>query len=64
MAEGVLSGRVDLRQAAASDVYGEELGAGFRRFWADYEQLDPEEREELARQAARQIDELRDPRQA
>ncbi|GAA1805623.1 hypothetical protein HC028_03390 [Planosporangium flavigriseum] len=60
MAEGVLSGHVDLRQAAMSDAYGDELGAAFGRFWSHYEQLDQRERDELVRQAGQQLDELLD----
>jgi hypothetical protein len=60
MAEGVLSGHVDLRQAAMSDTYGDELGSAFGRFWSHYEQLDQRERDELVRQTEVQLDELLD----
>jgi hypothetical protein len=60
MAEGVLTGHVDLRQAAMSDAYGDELGSAFGRFWSHYEQLDQQERDELVRQAEQQLDELLD----
>jgi hypothetical protein len=60
LAEGVLSGHVDLRQAAMSDTYGDELGSAFGRFWSHYEQLDQQERDELVQQTAEQLDELLD----
>jgi hypothetical protein len=60
MAEGVLNGEVDLRQAAMSDAYGDELGAAFGRFWSRYEQLDQRERDDLVRQTEEQLDELLD----
>jgi hypothetical protein len=39
MAESVLSGRTSLRQAAASDAYGQAIATGFDRFWSRYEGL-------------------------
>lgn len=60
MAEGVLDGHVDLRQAAMSDAYGDELGSAMQRFETHYEALDPDERTELVDNAERQLDEVLD----
>lgn len=60
MAEGVLRGEVDLRQAAMSDAYGPELGAAFDRFSTYYTELDQDERDQLVATAERQLDELLD----
>jgi hypothetical protein len=60
MAEGVLSGHVDLRDAAMSEAYGDELGSAFERFWSHYEQLDEQDRDELVRQTQEQLDVLLD----
>ena len=63
MAEGVLRGDLDLREAAMSDVYGPDLGAAFDRFSTYYTELDQEERDQLAATTERQLDELLDSRQ-
>ncbi|NJC69098.1 hypothetical protein HC031_05080 [Planosporangium thailandense] len=60
MAEGVLSGHLDLRRAAMSDAYGDALGSAFGRFWSHYEQLDQQERDELVRRTEDQLDALLD----
>ncbi|GII25491.1 hypothetical protein [Planosporangium mesophilum] len=60
LADGVLGGHVDLRQAAMSDAYSDELGAAFGRFWSHYEQLDQRERDELVGQTEQQLDNLLD----
>lgn len=44
MADAVLSGRVSLRQAAASDAYGQAIATGFDRFWSRYERLSESQR--------------------
>ena len=65
MADGVLRGEIDLREAAASDVYGPEIGAAFDRFSTYYSALDQSERDALIANAERQLDELLDgPRAA
>ncbi|NYT92641.1 hypothetical protein [Salinispora sp. H7-4] len=52
MAGSVLAGHTDLRQVAASDAYGDEILGRFHHF-RDWEQnLDPEEQQRLAEQAA------------
>lgn len=60
LAEGVLSGHVDIRQAAMSDACGDELGAAFDRFSSYYEQLDQDERVALVEKAERQLSVLLD----
>jgi hypothetical protein len=60
MAEGVLGGGLDLRQAAMSDVYGHELGSAFGAFWSTYETMDKTQRAELADSAEQQLDALLD----
>jgi hypothetical protein len=60
MADGVLSGQLDLREAAMSDAYGEELGVAFGRFQTYFDALDEEERQELVGQAEERLDELLD----
>jgi hypothetical protein len=60
MAEGVMNGQVNLRDAARSDVYGEELGLAFGRFWTYFEELDESERDELVHKTQGQLDELLD----
>jgi hypothetical protein len=60
MADGVLKGEVNLRDAANSDVYGEALGSAFGKFWTYYEQLDELERDELVHKTEGQLDELLD----
>lgn len=44
MADAVLSGRIGLRQAAASDAYGQAIATGFDRFWSRYEHLSESQR--------------------
>lgn len=46
MARDVLDGAPP-RELALSSVYGDELGAGFSRFWKKYQAMDPEERSEI-----------------
>ena len=58
MAEGVLAGNLDLREAASSEVYGEALGVAAGRFWTGYEQVGEDERTELIRRAESRLDEL------
>jgi hypothetical protein len=60
MAEGVLSGGLDLRRAAMSDVYGDELGSAFGAFWSEYETMDEAQRTELVGNAEQQLDALLD----
>jgi hypothetical protein len=60
MAEGVLRGELDIRDAAMSDAYGPELGAAFDRFTNYYTELDQEERDQLVATTERQLDELLD----
>jgi hypothetical protein len=60
MAEGILDGHLDLRHAAMSDTYGDQLGAAFGRFWSHYQDLDPADRDQLVARTQRQLDELLD----
>jgi hypothetical protein len=60
MADGVLAGQVDLRQAAMSDAYGTELGAALDTFSSHYDQLDQDERDQLIATTEHQLDELLD----
>lgn len=60
MAEGVLRGEVDLREAAMSDSYGPELGKAFDRFATYYTDLDQAERDELVATTEDQLNELLD----
>jgi hypothetical protein len=60
MAVGVLSGKIDLRQAAMSDAYGAELGRAFGTFWTHYQELDDDERRELTEKGQQQLDALLD----
>jgi hypothetical protein len=48
MSRAVLRGELSLRSAALGDTYGAALGRAFAAFWAHYQELEPEEREELA----------------
>ncbi|QGN46423.1 hypothetical protein ACN26Y_09080 [Micromonospora sp. WMMD558] len=50
MATGVLNGDISLRDAVATDTYAAELTKPFEAFWARYEEMTPEEREQLAAQ--------------
>jgi hypothetical protein len=61
MAEGVLRGEVDLRQAAMSDAYGQELGDAFDRFSTYYTDLDQAERDRLVADTEGQLDDLLEP---
>jgi hypothetical protein len=60
MAEGVLRGEMDLRQAAMSDAYGPELGSAFDRFATYYVALDQAERDQLVATTEDQLNELLD----
>ncbi len=60
MAQSVLNGETDLRQAAASDAYGDALGASFDRFTTYYARLDEQERAAVVGEAERQLNELLD----
>ncbi|OJF13004.1 hypothetical protein [Couchioplanes caeruleus] len=60
MAQGVLDGHVDLRQAATSDAYAASFNEGSRAFWSYYDNLDETERQELARTGKHQLDTLLD----
>ncbi|MGK5441805.1 hypothetical protein ACSNN7_08280 [Micromonospora sp. URMC 105] len=48
MATAVKDGQLTLRQAATSDTYGSELAAPFQTFWTAYQEMTPEERDNLA----------------
>lgn len=60
MAEGVLHGEIDLRQAALSEAYGNEIGVALDKFTVYYDTLDQDERNALAGQAEEQLDILLD----
>jgi hypothetical protein len=60
MAEGVLRGDLDLREAAMSTVYGPELGKAFDQFTSYYTELDEQDRVHLVATTQRQLDELLD----
>jgi hypothetical protein len=60
MARDVLAGRLDLRQAALSDVYGSGLFDSFTNFWEHYERLSPTDQEQLAQAADAQLADIRD----
>ncbi|WFF02530.1 hypothetical protein [Micromonospora sp. WMMD964] len=47
MATAVLNAEISLRDAVATDTYAAELTRPFQEFWVRYEQLTPEEREQL-----------------
>ncbi len=47
MATAVRDGQLTLRQAATTEPYGTELAAPFRTFWNTYQDMTPEEREDL-----------------
>ncbi|GAB3818019.1 hypothetical protein [Micromonospora zhanjiangensis] len=51
MAAAVQNGELSLRQAVASESYGSELAAPFRTFWTSYQQMTPEQREDLVERA-------------
>ncbi|WP_327029383.1 hypothetical protein OG989_00475 [Micromonospora sp. NBC_01740] len=48
MANAVLKGDITLREAFASPTYSDEFTQPFRSFWARYEQMTPETRDQLA----------------
>ncbi|MEU7673856.1 hypothetical protein AB0C42_03465 [Micromonospora taraxaci] len=48
MAAAVQDGQLTLRQAATSPTYGAELIAPFQTFWNAYQQMTPDERDDLA----------------
>ncbi|MEV4764689.1 hypothetical protein AB0J89_18910 [Micromonospora chokoriensis] len=48
MATAVLNAEISLRDAIAADTYAAELTKPFHEFWVQYEQMTPEEREQLA----------------
>ena len=60
MAEGILAGNLDPREAAGSAAYGDELGTAFGSFWTRYQQLGPDERAELVEATERELDDLLD----
>lgn len=47
MATAVKDGQLTLRQAATSNTYGTELAAPFQTFWTAYQEMTPEERDNL-----------------
>ncbi|MEU5529384.1 hypothetical protein ABZ744_20855 [Micromonospora chersina] len=48
MATAVQEGQLTLSQAANSNTYGSELTTPFRTFWTAYQEMTPEERDDLA----------------
>ncbi|GAA2190835.1 hypothetical protein [Micromonospora lupini] len=48
MAAAVHDGQLTLRQAVTSPTYGGELTAPFQTFWNAYQEMTPEERDDLA----------------
>ncbi|GAA2548059.1 hypothetical protein GCM10010435_16760 [Winogradskya consettensis] len=56
MAEGVLNDQIDLRQAAMSQAYGDEIGAAFNEFAGYFTKLDPEERDRIVQETQHQLD--------
>ena len=60
MAQSVLNGETDLRQAAASDAYGDALGESFDQFTTYYARLDNEERAAVIAETEHQLDKLLD----
>jgi hypothetical protein len=59
MAQAVLSGQVSLRQAAASQVYGDAFAKGFSRFWARYERMTESERRRAIEKGNAQLRQIR-----
>lgn len=53
MAIAVQDGQLTLRQAAISTTYGAELAAPFQTFWTAYQEMTPDEREDLASRSSR-----------
>ncbi|WP_435149461.1 hypothetical protein [Micromonospora aurantiaca (nom. illeg.)] len=49
MATAVQDGQLTLREAATSSTYGNELTAPFATFWNAYQEMTPEERDNLPR---------------
>ncbi|MGN9809929.1 hypothetical protein ACTMSW_11290 [Micromonospora sp. BQ11] len=47
MANAVQDGQLTLRQAATTEPYGTELAAPFQTFWNTYQEMTPEERDDL-----------------
>lgn len=60
MAREVLAGRADLRAAIREPAYGDELGKAFGRFWNDYREMSPAERDHLLQDTRRRVGELLD----
>jgi hypothetical protein len=60
LAREVLAGRVDLREAASSDAYGEALAGQFRRLQEWRDQIGDEEYRRQATEARRQAEQLLD----
>lgn len=58
LAEGVLDGSVDLRQAAASDAYDHHFDGAFTAAYDDYQSLDSGQREALEREGSAQLNAL------
>jgi hypothetical protein len=59
MAESVLSGRTSLRQAAASEAYGQAIETGFDRFWSRYERLSEAQRRRAVEEGDAQLRRIR-----
>lgn len=59
MADGVLSGRISLRQAVASDAYGEAVTKGFDRFWSRYERMSESQRRRAIEKGDAQLRRIR-----
>ncbi|NNJ61705.1 MAG: hypothetical protein HKP61_12325 [Dactylosporangium sp.] len=64
MAEAVPRGQLDLRTAASTPTYGDELGAAFGSFWSDYQAMTPEAQARAAVQAREYLDNLIGERRA
>jgi hypothetical protein len=47
MAAAVQNGELGLREAIASNTYGNELAQPFRAFWQTYQEMAPDERDRL-----------------
>jgi hypothetical protein len=59
MADAILSGRMSLRQAAASDAYSEAFAKGFDGFWARYERMSESERRRAVERGDAQLRRIR-----
>jgi hypothetical protein len=55
MAHAVLAGDIPLRDATASDTYGTELTKPFQQFWTTYQNMTPEERDQLIASGEEQL---------